>query len=655
MNMEDVLNVVLGTVLICLFWSPFLFMAYIRIFTFGSSRTETRKHSIDSACTTAAHKRTPGAYDDTTRSSAEETVSGPRRSPTETRAHQTRGLRLPAPPDFSATAGDATSESATLTTQGPCQSTTKGSTPSECSADPTPPPHSAVITTAPPCATPGSDHKRSSATAELQRENAPSHESTDYDRSELLLPNNAQQMPDARSAQGQESPETNITTTASSQPATSSIPVSPLDEDSLAAACTSDSAQHSSERSRVIEVFPLPASDTHHTKSHNAHEGLSANIPTHHDDDDTTMHISKHDEEISSPGLIISTVDDPIIVAGWSIGGPTLPTTPDAMSATPHSLISGTLTHDAEITRNSPSPKDSPTANQNTGCRDGQHSSHGPQLQYDVTAIPVEHPIFALSLGLTILVWACALRLTIIDRPRDNDFMIAALSVVVYLIHAFATPTFHYLWNLNVVEDVVSHIRRRLQTPPELGFNCECFHIETRVRYVTEYYTDWDTRYNASSGRPERVSVTKSRQKRETYQEKVVTFTGHEVFSYARWEDVTTPLTQDIYRFQAIRVQFLCEVGFGDLVTAGRHGDQKRRFIQSHQYRDQQFNFSEYRIFSGFKPKMLSVVDMKNKSFLLHWLSFTLLTLLGLSWPYRLWFDRTTIQGSFTFRKNVFL
>jgi hypothetical protein len=296
------------------------------------------------------------------------------------------------------------------------------------------------------------------------------------------------------------------------------------------------------------------------------------------------------------------------------------------------------------------------------------HKRAAPQLQQGVAAPVIKNRIHFLGMLFSLLLWGALTCLVLApglitrilqvigwEQPSsETPQAIAIVAVLGYLFNSFASPTLKYLWHLNPVEDVVAYIRGREATPPELGFTCECYHMETRTRFITEHYTEYEEQYDPSTQSCRTVAVSKSRQKQETDQERVVTFKGDERFGYSQWDDISGELTADIYRYQAMRVDFSFKVDFGDREIEDRYNVKKKQFISNNERRDKCFDFHEYCRIADFHPRMLAIVDAKKKSPLLHWVSYIFIALVGLSWPYRIWFDRETASGAFTFRKRIF-
>lgn len=215
-------------------------------------------------------------------------------------------------------------------------------------------------------------------------------------------------------------------------------------------------------------------------------------------------------------------------------------------------------------------------------------------------------------------------------------------AALVYLVESFSSPVFAYLRHLKTAEDVVTYIQRLKTYPPSVAFSCQCYHTETRTRHVTETYTDAN-------------GYTQTRQRAEQYQETVITYSETQPFVFSRWEECSADLTAAIFCYQYTCIDFEIACPRGNLRTEERYNAEKTQFIARNQYRDAGFSFWENCSLHDFTPKMLSIVDIKKKSPLLHWSTYILVTLLMLSWPYRLWFDRSTVYGHFCFQKRIFL
>lgn len=248
--------------------------------------------------------------------------------------------------------------------------------------------------------------------------------------------------------------------------------------------------------------------------------------------------------------------------------------------------------------------------------------------------------------------WLGVYLLVAFGRDEPMIWGVTAILLLTYWIYAGQHPALRYLLNLNPIEDVVAYVKRIEAAAPTISFHGECYHYETRTRWVTETYTDYETRHDFSSGRLETVPVTRTRQKLETYQERITTHTATEEFKFSAWRDQTRKLSGAIYHYQATRVAFALAVTPGDSETAAAFEAARTAFQDAHKDCDVHFDFSENIRVEGFKPRMLSIVDLSNKSPAMNSATYILFAAIGLGWPYLLWFNHRTVQGTFTFTKT---
>ena len=231
----------------------------------------------------------------------------------------------------------------------------------------------------------------------------------------------------------------------------------------------------------------------------------------------------------------------------------------------------------------------------------------------------------------------------------DTIFYIAfGLASVFYLIYSFATDTIAYLWHLDHVEGVIRYVERIKAMPATLEFSCDCYHFETRIRYVAKTRTEHIT-VNGKT-----ISVTRTWNEPETYQERINTHSETRNFVYSLCKDTSPALTNAMRQYQAVRVNCEYHISFGDNSTRTNYEVSKARFIAENRSRDVNFDFRENHYIIGFKPQLLSVVDIAKKPFLMHWIAYIISILMLLSWPYRLWFYTKTVKGHLEFRKHIF-
>jgi len=209
---------------------------------------------------------------------------------------------------------------------------------------------------------------------------------------------------------------------------------------------------------------------------------------------------------------------------------------------------------------------------------------------------------------------------------------------LVYLIEVFCTNSCKYLHHMDFVEDFVTYVNRIKNVRPLIGFWCECYHYETRYRTVE--YTD-------SNG---------NRQTRqESYQEKVVTHSETEYFSYNNFDDISGNVTLDILVFIATKVKFSKNWSCGDERTRRIYEIQEVNFIERNKYRDTHFSSSNIFKIDGFEERKLCLVEMSRRSAIMTYGFYLLFSLLLLaSWPYRIWLEYKTVRARFHFHKRIY-
>jgi len=214
-----------------------------------------------------------------------------------------------------------------------------------------------------------------------------------------------------------------------------------------------------------------------------------------------------------------------------------------------------------------------------------------------------------------------------------------------YLIEVFCSSTFRYLWNKRRSDKLLDHFFKIKNTRPELQFWCECYHFETRTRWVTETYSE-----NGPNG-----PVTKTRQRLETYTVKVVTYTETETFRYSYFQDTSGMISDDINCYEFIKIKFKKEYSFGNRETEVAYNCQYDRFIQRNQFRDTCFDHSSRFRLDNFKEKMLSI-NTDKRSCSVHVCTYLMWSLMFMvSWPYRIWMESLCYRGEFIFKKTVYI
>jgi hypothetical protein len=182
---------------------------------------------------------------------------------------------------------------------------------------------------------------------------------------------------------------------------------------------------------------------------------------------------------------------------------------------------------------------------------------------------------------------------------------------------------------------------RMRQSRPRFKMSIECFHHERRHRWVSESYTD-------SEGQQ------RTRQKRESYQEKVVTFRTSQYKDYSCWVDLSGPghrlgdLGSDCVGVM-VTINKLVEPNCEE--TARDLSEQARRFREAHAYRDVEHSFSESTELDHFQSSVFLHSD--HLPWFASWPVYVLASLALLSWPYRLLLQRYLVGTTWQLRSKV--
>jgi hypothetical protein len=263
-----------------------------------------------------------------------------------------------------------------------------------------------------------------------------------------------------------------------------------------------------------------------------------------------------------------------------------------------------------------------------------------------------------LSFALSLLLWlgliyhlfyliASALDLSVIYEIEQNmqtSLVILGCTYFIYLIDVFCCSTFRFVYNQKKSDELVNYVMRIKKTRPDFIFWGECYHYETRTRLVNETYTE----------QTENGPRTKTRQKLETYTEKVVTHTESENFIYRTSYDDSGMISNDVNTHDVIKITFKKNYRFGNQESEWAYKNQFQYFINRNKCRDVCFDHTETFQISDFKDKILSrnTTDHSTKLTTSYYLAISLL--LMCSWPYKIWLENLCYKGEFTVKKIIY-
>lgn len=251
------------------------------------------------------------------------------------------------------------------------------------------------------------------------------------------------------------------------------------------------------------------------------------------------------------------------------------------------------------------------------------------------------------SLLFSLPVWGI-IAIGILAYLKTERFPTSLLSTawiaIPYLLQVCFSDAMKYLWNMFRVEDVVTHINRVRGAPVYWHLNCKCYHTEWRTRWVTKHHTTYD-----HNGRPQHSTTTEL----EHYLETIVTHTGRHTLSIADCKDISQDLTDSIYRYKIVCVDFSYEIELSDDQSREIYSLQRKEFIEKNRWRDKEFDYWEDACMDGYKKRVLSVVDIKSKPPQLSVGAFLITTLIGGAWIYQLWFSSITTKGNYHYHRQV--
>lgn len=254
-----------------------------------------------------------------------------------------------------------------------------------------------------------------------------------------------------------------------------------------------------------------------------------------------------------------------------------------------------------------------------------------------------------LGLFCCIIVWFLLIYTICAYSAKETDYYggltlgLLVVAYIIYLIEAFVAKTSRYLWNMKVPggEDIGMYINRMKNQPPVLSMSCECYHYETRTRYVTETYTEY---VNGQS-------VTRTRTRVETYQEKVVTYNGYEVFHYNEWSDNSGFLVDEILKYNVVRIEMLKSWLPANPETEAAFNHQYAEFRRKHENFDTHFNSWQTLDIDGYEQHVLWVVEQK---WWLNWSAYAVFTIIYLSSVfYRYCFGQISVKANFQLKKVI--
>jgi len=211
------------------------------------------------------------------------------------------------------------------------------------------------------------------------------------------------------------------------------------------------------------------------------------------------------------------------------------------------------------------------------------------------------------------------------------------IAYVIYLVEALVcNPAARALQHLGTTDSVAQYIDQVKQSRPVSKIKAVSYHYETRAR---------------TTGKNGRT---------ETYQERVDSQTFEETLRVQHWADESGVLVEGLAHFPILHIHFKIECQPGDDRTLREHDEQRQALRQRAAARDDHHDFSEVLLLSDGNDAghplqhsdMICSTRSSNRSWL-SWKVYLTFSILGCSWPYRIWLARNAMKGDFTFRKCI--
>lgn len=213
-------------------------------------------------------------------------------------------------------------------------------------------------------------------------------------------------------------------------------------------------------------------------------------------------------------------------------------------------------------------------------------------------------------------------------------YILIGVAYLIYLIECCRSDSLKFLRNQMEVFGYENFLAQVKKSAPVVTFVVECYHYETRTTTQTIYVNN--------------VPQTTI----QTQQVKVVSSTNTQQFNYASWADTTgDPTGLNSHKLIKLKVEKL--LVFADDPTEKEYNKQKQAHTDKHKNRDTHFNAYMQHGINGYKDQILVKSGVATKPFLLNIWFFVLFSLMGLSWPYRMWFEYLVDNKAITLKKRI--
>ena len=237
-----------------------------------------------------------------------------------------------------------------------------------------------------------------------------------------------------------------------------------------------------------------------------------------------------------------------------------------------------------------------------------------------------------------ILVW-CTLPSSIVLYIYCNKnftlIIIFCMLYLAYLLSNFFSPFGDYLRNKNSERGIYEKMGKLFQTPPEITFECECYH---------------DSNEENNEAKPDGSNAHVLRDSITTYKEsyKLSYYTARDVSGLFNLNLGKSNLHKKYY----IQLELKEEINLADAITHYDYENEKSEFCKRNRYRDVFFRFKETKKIPGIEIYNLIQISSK-ELFMINLFWFSFFTILTFAEFYKLYVDSCCIYQIFTIKKLV--
>lgn len=213
-------------------------------------------------------------------------------------------------------------------------------------------------------------------------------------------------------------------------------------------------------------------------------------------------------------------------------------------------------------------------------------------------------------------------------------YILIGVAYLIYLYECCKSDSLKFLRNQFEIVEYGNFLAQVKKNAPSVFFVVECYHYETRTTTSTIYVNN--------------VPQTTF----QTHTVKVVSSTNSQQFKYASWSDTTGDPT-GITSHKLIKLKVEKLLVFADDATEKEYNRQKQIHTDTYKNRDTHFNAYMQHVINGYQEQMLVKSGSATKPFLLNIWFFVLFSMIGFSWPYRMWFEFLVDNKAITIKKRI--